>query len=262
MYSSGDYFLIELSAILLPAVAILLFSVFVMLLFIRRYSRTLKRLYQMNFHGVELERKRIANDLHDQVGASLQQVKKALDVASHSLDKSNAINELNYAFEILQSESIDRVVCDLQIKTCKSLDIPKYCSRFNIPFLVFSSHLNHTIIRQLEILNMLGYVSKASSIDELKDGLLCLIENKNYYCSIVESEAFEIGKEEIPKLTITPAERRVLKAMKTGKPIEELAQMLRLSITTIQNHKARISDRNNCKINEVLIRYLFWEDNI
>jgi DNA-binding NarL/FixJ family response regulator len=166
------------------------------------------------------------------------------------------------AFEILQSESIDRVVCDLQIKTCKSLDIPKYCSRFNIPFLVFSSHLNHTIIRQLEILNMLGYVSKASSIDELKDGLLCLIENKNYYCSIVESEAFEIGKEEIPKLTITPAERRVLKAMKTGKPIEELAQMLRLSITTIQNHKARISDRNNCKINEVLIRYLFWEDNI
>jgi signal transduction histidine kinase len=97
MYSSGDYFLIELSAILLPAVAILLFSIFVMLVFIRRYSRTLKRLYQMNFHGVEIERKRIANDLHDQVGASLQQVKKALDVASQSLDKSDAMDELNYA---------------------------------------------------------------------------------------------------------------------------------------------------------------------
>jgi signal transduction histidine kinase len=107
MYSSGDYFLIELSAILLPAVAILLFSVFVMLLFIRRYSRTLKRLYQMNFHGVELERKRIANDLHDQVGASLQQVKKALDVASHSLDKSNAINELNYAKLVVTELHLD-----------------------------------------------------------------------------------------------------------------------------------------------------------
>ena len=97
MYTLGDYFLIELSAILLPAVAILLFSIFMMRVIIRRYSKTLKRLYKMNFHGVEIERKRIANDLHDQVGASLQQVKKALDVASHSLDKSIAIKELNYA---------------------------------------------------------------------------------------------------------------------------------------------------------------------
>jgi two-component system, NarL family, invasion response regulator UvrY len=197
-------------------------------------------------------------DDHPTIAAILSDLVKLIPI---EMDIYQAYS-VKSAFDILQSEPIDRVVCDLQIKTGKSLEIPEYCSRFNIPFLVFSSHLNHTLIRQLEILAMLGYVSKASSIDELKDGLLCLIENKKYYCSNVESELFKTGKEEIPKLSITPAERRVLEAMKTGKTLEELAQMLNLNITTIQNHKARISDRNNCKINEVLIRYLFWEDDI
>jgi signal transduction histidine kinase len=36
----------------------------------------------MNFNGVEMERKRIANDIHDQVGYNIMQVKNALHEAT------------------------------------------------------------------------------------------------------------------------------------------------------------------------------------
>lgn len=97
MYISGDYFLIKLIVILLPALIILVFTILILAMLLKRHSLAIKRLYQMNFHGVEIERKRIANDLHDQVGASLQQVKSSIQAALENLNKEIAISELNNA---------------------------------------------------------------------------------------------------------------------------------------------------------------------
>ena len=43
------------------------------------------------------------------------------------------------ALDILSAHKIDRVVCDLQIKSGKSVAVPEYCAKHNIPFMVFSS---------------------------------------------------------------------------------------------------------------------------
>jgi hypothetical protein len=55
MQISEDYFLIRVAAIIVPAFALLIGSMIISLLVIKRYSRAVKRLYQMNFHGVETE---------------------------------------------------------------------------------------------------------------------------------------------------------------------------------------------------------------
>jgi glucose-6-phosphate-specific signal transduction histidine kinase len=82
MQISEDYFLIRLAAIIIPAFALFIGSMVISILIIKRYSRAVKRLYQMNFNGVEMERKRIANDMHDQVGYNIMQVRNALHEAS------------------------------------------------------------------------------------------------------------------------------------------------------------------------------------
>ncbi len=76
--NSGDIFLFRLTVILLPAFCILIFTLTISWVIIRRYQKALKRLYQMNFQGVEFERKRIANDLHDYIGYSVASMKSSL----------------------------------------------------------------------------------------------------------------------------------------------------------------------------------------
>ncbi len=94
---SEDYFLINLSAVIVPAFILLFGSVVISYLLLKRYSLAIKRLYQMNFNGVEMERKRIANDLHDQIGFTLTQVRNTLKEASRLQTDKNATAELQSA---------------------------------------------------------------------------------------------------------------------------------------------------------------------
>jgi glucose-6-phosphate-specific signal transduction histidine kinase len=101
MQISEDFFLISLAAILIPAFALFIGSMVINLLIIKKYSRVVKRLYQMNFKGVEAERKRIANDLHDQVGFTIMQVRNSLQEASKKGLDNQALEQINLAQHLI-----------------------------------------------------------------------------------------------------------------------------------------------------------------
>jgi signal transduction histidine kinase len=69
MLSSGDSLLLSVLAIIIPAVGILIGTGLYAQSMLRRYSKALKRLYRASFKGVDTERKRIASELHDHLGA-------------------------------------------------------------------------------------------------------------------------------------------------------------------------------------------------
>lgn len=101
MQISEDYFLIRLAAIIIPAFALFIGSMVISILIIKRYSRAVKRLYQMNFNGVEMERKRIANDMHDQVGYNIMQVRNALHEASKKNMDPQTLQQVNLAQQLI-----------------------------------------------------------------------------------------------------------------------------------------------------------------
>jgi|LauGreDrversion4_2_1035121.scaffolds.fasta_scaffold54152_3 two-component system, NarL family, sensor histidine kinase UhpB len=68
MLSSGDSLLLSLLIILVPALFILVGTFIYSRTLLRRYSRVLRRLYRTSFKGVDTERKRIARELHDELG--------------------------------------------------------------------------------------------------------------------------------------------------------------------------------------------------
>lgn len=92
-----DYFLNKLTVFLLPILLIFTSTILITFLIIKRYSRALTRLYKMNFHGVENERKRIANDLHDQIGFTITQVRSSLELASEKTQNTDSHYQINLA---------------------------------------------------------------------------------------------------------------------------------------------------------------------
>jgi signal transduction histidine kinase len=69
MYSSGDSLLIEVFGVFIPAILVTIFAILYANQTRIRYGKVMKRLYRSSFKGVDTERKRIASELHDELGA-------------------------------------------------------------------------------------------------------------------------------------------------------------------------------------------------
>ena len=88
---------------------------------IYRYSRTLARLYKMNFSGSENERKRIASDLHDQLGYKIMVINKSIEQLEN---KYQFFNDSEFQFlknqlKLLQSD-IRKVIDSIHPHDLKS----------------------------------------------------------------------------------------------------------------------------------------------
>ena len=71
-----------------------------------RYRRTIARLYKMNFNSLETERKRIANDLHDQLGAKLMVMQKSLEHLEDRVgeEESAEVNKVQSELRVFHKE--------------------------------------------------------------------------------------------------------------------------------------------------------------
>lgn len=112
MLSSGDSLLLSILAVLVPAVGILIGTGLYAYSMLGRYSKALKRLYSSSFKGVDSERKRIASELHDHLGA-------------HSVlmsDGFEKIKQKNYTVSKAEIEALERQLNTFRFETHKIVE--------------------------------------------------------------------------------------------------------------------------------------------
>lgn len=169
-------------------------------------------------------------------------------------------NNVGEALGLLGQHEIDRVICDLQIISGKNLEIPRYCGSLQIPFMVYSSYVSYSLIKELNECNITCYVSKGSLTDHLIEGLNNLLQNSAYFCPTVLKERINFRGSDITRPNLTKSEYKVVQAFASGMSTVEVANYLSLEIVTIRNHRARASDKNSCSFTELVARFKYWED--
>jgi len=160
-----------------------------------------------------------------------------------------------------QFDSIHFVICDLELNVGNNIKIPEFAFQHKIPFMVYSSHVNKVLISELMNYQINCYVSKTSSIEALKEGLISLFTGKQYFCPLVVSTIESKEKfKETEKLVLTSGQKIVLEVLAKGFNREEAAKMLEIKLTTLNNHIARAREMNDCEnFEELLRRYRFWD---
>ncbi|MCC5612830.1 LuxR C-terminal-related transcriptional regulator [Nostoc sp. CHAB 5834] len=84
------------------------------------------------------------------------------------------------------------------------------------------------------------------TVDELTDCLLTLKAGQFYPSSLLQTQAGYLATEPLPGYhDLTPAERRILKLMTESKTGPQIAASLSISEKTVNNHKAKISQKLN-----------------
>jgi DNA-binding NarL/FixJ family response regulator len=132
--------------------------------------------------------------------------------------------------------------------------------RERIPYMVYSSHVNKSLLKELEAKKVRCYVSKQSDMKEFRMGLQALFNDSRHYCPIVmKTQHSNVGWEETGRLRLSKSEKKVVALLSKGQTREEVAANLKLELTTINNHVFRAREANNCSnVSELIRRYHFW----
>lgn len=156
----------------------------------------------------------------------------------------------------------NHLICDLEINAGRSMAIPEYCGRLKVPYMVYSSHVDKILVRDLEHCGVSVYVSKLSKIEFLHRGIQALVKGEIYKCPFViatinEQEQFK----ETQKLQLTDEQIRVIEVMVKGYNRITAANLLGISLTTLNNHIARAREMNDCEnFEELLRRFRYWDN--
>ena len=91
-----------------------------------------------------------------------------------------------------------------------------------------------------------GIVSKYSGVEKLREAIIRVNKNENYFCEKVQGVLNNII---IPLTLLTEREKEIIFYMKEGLSNKEIASQLYLSVKTVERHKEEI--KKKLKINHV-----------
>lgn len=154
----------------------------------------------------------------------------------------------------------DFVITDIQIGDYKQLELLMACNERKIPCMVFSSYINPTILDLCSQYKAPVVVAKSSPMADFKKGVHHLITGRPYRCEVCNNILHSKRRisEETPRLLFTPAEEFVILAQIEGKSTIQLAKETNKSKYTIRNQRMKLMEKNECTMEEIVRRYLFW----
>jgi DNA-binding NarL/FixJ family response regulator len=130
--------------------------------------------------------------------------------------------------------------------------------------LIFSTHMQPIPIGEIVRAGAFGFLSRASSQEELFAALRALQEGRHYVSLSTAASLFEaLGKPrsngDLPLARLTCREREVLRLIAEGLSSKEIAVRLCLAVRTVDSHRAHLMSK--LEVNKVsgLVRFAIRE---
>lgn len=102
-----------------------------------------------------------------------------------------------------------------------------------------------------------GYILKHSVVSELKTAMTEVLQGRSFVTPRLKPENWAVQKERAAQVSkeLTPRQRDVLQLLAEGRPMKEIADILRLSEKTVEFHKYHIMKSCNLRNNADLVLF-------
>jgi len=162
-------------------------------------------------------------------------------------------NNFGTAISLYSRSSYDLVISDINLNSDKDgIDIITEFSKINkAPVVYLTAYSDSDIIKRAEKTMPFAYILKPYNNNQLKATInLALLNFKKDVDLIPENQ------ENTSKLTLlTSREKEILIILSTGKISKEIADLLNISINTVEQHKKNIKKKLNLKTVGELINF-------
>jgi len=171
----------------------------------------------------------------------LQGLKKELEAASFNIlaAASNGADALRYIEELKP----DVALLDIEMPILTGLDVAKEVKKLQLQtkIVVMTYHKKRAFLLQAKQLQIDGYLLKENGVDEIAICISKVLEGQQYFSSSFSSSIEQVVDRELQKIyNLTPSEKKILRLIAEGKTSSEIADMVFVSIRTVQKHRSNI----------------------
>lgn len=160
------------------------------------------------------------------------------------------------ALQFLESHHVDLIVSDLDITGRKELAVIEYSKNNNIPCIVYSAHCNQRFVNVAFEYGANAFVSKLESLDKFRHS----IQHWQQVSAVHGTHSPIDDHDNFQKLELTNNEVDILKLIIKGLSRNDIGSKLGFSANTINTYLRDMCKRHECKKEELICRYLYWND--
>ena len=168
---------------------------------------------------------------------------------------------------VLKKHDADMVLLDISMPGLRGIEAAREIkiSHPDIKVLILTMHKKKEYVRHAFSAGADGYLLKEATGDELFDAIGAIRNGENYvsnaFSKELTSELIQLYRSggKLKAEVLTHREKEVLKLIAEGKSSKEIADLLFISIYTVNNHRAKIIKKLGLKKTADLVRYAIRE---
>ena len=168
---------------------------------------------------------------------------------------------------VLKQYDVDMVLLDISMPGLRGIEAAREIkiSHPDIKVLILTMHKKKEYVRHAFSAGADGYLLKDATGDELFDAIGAIRNGENYvsnaFSKELTSELIQLYRSggKLKAEVLTHREKEVLKLIAEGKSSKEIADLLFISIYTVNNHRAKIIKKLGLKKTADLVRYAIRE---
>ncbi len=164
--------------------------------------------------------------------------------------------------ELLKIITPDLVVLDISMPNLRGLEAIREIKKLlpNTHILMLTMHKEEDYLSQALTAGASGYLLKQETDPELVNAVQTIRSGKTYLSPNISDLVPDLLRRRqepggLPKEVLTHREREIIKLLADGKTSKEIAELLYISLRTVQNHRANIMRKLNFKRTADLIKY-------
>lgn len=192
-------------------------------------------------------------------------VRAGLRALLTSLEDVQVIAEANdgrEALQLIQVHQPDIVLMDIAMPEMNGLEATaRVVKDFpDVRVIILSMHANEEYVLQALRAGAMGYVLKDAGVGELELALRAVSRGEAYLSPTVSKHVVadyvrRVGSETSSLDQLTPRQREILQLLAEGRSMKEIAQLLHISVKTVETHRAQLMERLNIHDVAGLVRY-------
>lgn len=166
------------------------------------------------------------------------------------------------ALELIEKHHPDVALLDISMPGLNGLEVMRRVAGLSprTRLIVLSMYADAIYVRQALAAGAAGYLLKGGSVMELPLALEAVMKGDTYLTAKISAqvvEGFLQGDKASgdPLAALTPRQREILQLLAEGRSNREIAQLLELSVKTVETHRARLMNALDIRDLPGLIRF-------
>lgn len=151
-------------------------------------------------------------------------------------------------------DSYDIVVSDLQFEGgVKSFAVIDYCSKQNVPSMVFTMFENSFLVELAMEKGAKGYISKYDNPNQIIEGFNMIFDGQEYLSPRIIKSLNQTTETWVPHpIKLSNTERNILYCLSSGMSMKEIVDTYQITDNTLRAHRRNMMKKNNCNYEKLL----------